>query len=77
MENQHDRCTVEDRERHDGARDSWARSSVSAVAATAPSPSGATRPQRGRGLALMRRLTELELQVDEDCVTVRLRPSRV
>ena len=34
--------------------------------------------QRGRGLTLMRRLTDkLELQVDDGCVTIRLRPSQM
>jgi anti-sigma regulatory factor (Ser/Thr protein kinase) len=32
--------------------------------------------ERGRGLALMRALTEMELLVDDGCVTIRLRPSQ-
>jgi anti-sigma regulatory factor (Ser/Thr protein kinase) len=32
--------------------------------------------ERGRGLALMRALTDLELQVVDGCVTIRLRPSQ-
>jgi anti-sigma regulatory factor (Ser/Thr protein kinase) len=34
--------------------------------------------ERGRGLTLMRGLTdELEVLVDDECVTIRLRPSRI
>jgi anti-sigma regulatory factor (Ser/Thr protein kinase) len=39
-------------------------------------PDGALA-ERGRGLALMRALTDLELQVDDGCVTIRLRPQSV
>jgi anti-sigma regulatory factor (Ser/Thr protein kinase) len=33
-----------------------------------------TLAERGRGVALMRGLTELQLRVDDDCVVIRLRP---
>ena len=39
-----------------------------------PSASKDTLAERGRGLALMRGLTELQLLVDNDCVVIRLRP---
>ena len=42
------------------------------------SPGDGALARRGRGLALMRRLTdELELLVDDGCVTIRLRPTQM
>ena len=43
-----------------------------------PSPErGSPLAERGRGLPLMRELTdELDLLVNHDCVTIRLRPSQ-
>ena len=37
---------------------------------------GGALAEPGRGLALMRALTDLELQLDEACVTIRLSPSQ-